>query len=557
MKQAVAFANNDVSLVAWRYDKKIKNCLGFAIYRIDAKTGEKTALPSWVGFKGRTNPQWEPKDTTIWPVQKFSWNDFTARRGGSYLYEIVPMTGEPDNLERDDNNRLTTGQVDLVPGREHIRAYFNRGILSTQSLAHKVPTNPDGTPNYKVLRDRIDQPGDPLRNSLAGQITEGLTSLLDRAKKEGGECYCALYEFNDPELLQVLLVSPFVHVLLSNAGTKDGTNVGARQSLHDAQIDISDRMLKSGHIGHNKFMVYVDSTGTPRAVLSGSTNWTFTGLCTQSNNAIVIESEEIARIYMDYWNALKSDGNAQSAGFRAANNREIPSVTVDNSTVDIWFSPNTKYVSKRPEAPSDLEEVAEEIKKAEKAVLFLAFKPGRPSIIDYVAQAQNDKPGLFVRGAATDPEAVKDYNVLLYDKSGNTHDTVVAATAITDQFSYWQKELLKLDQSFAIIHDKIIVIDPISDKSVVITGSHNLGNQASYCNDENMLIIRKNRALAGMYAVHVMDVYNHYRWRYHTEQTTGAKTSDYGLEVTDKWQDRFYSSTKPARNDLSVWFEEE
>jgi phosphatidylserine/phosphatidylglycerophosphate/cardiolipin synthase-like enzyme len=48
----------------------------------------------------------------------------------------------------------------------------------------------------------------------------------------------------------------------------------------------------------------------------------------------------------------------------------------------------------------------------------------------------------------------------------------------------------------AIIHDKIVVIDPSSDDCVVVTGSHNLGFKASYANDENLLVIRGNRALA-------------------------------------------------------------
>ena len=55
---------------------------------------------------------------------------------------------------------------------------------------------------FKVLRGRIDQPGDPLRLSLAGEIIEGVTSLVERARTTGGQCYAALYELNDTELVQ-------------------------------------------------------------------------------------------------------------------------------------------------------------------------------------------------------------------------------------------------------------------------------------------------------------------------------------------------------------------
>ena len=52
--------------------------------------------------------------------------------------------------------------------------------------------------------------------------------------------------------------------------------------------------MPSGHIGHNKFVVYADASGKPQAVLAGSTNWTDTGLCGQANNAVVVENADIA-----------------------------------------------------------------------------------------------------------------------------------------------------------------------------------------------------------------------------------------------------------------------
>jgi hypothetical protein len=45
MRNAVAFANNDVATIAWSYGAKPKGCMGFALYRIDSR-GQETALPS-------------------------------------------------------------------------------------------------------------------------------------------------------------------------------------------------------------------------------------------------------------------------------------------------------------------------------------------------------------------------------------------------------------------------------------------------------------------------------------------------------------------------------
>jgi phosphatidylserine/phosphatidylglycerophosphate/cardiolipin synthase-like enzyme len=48
---------------------------------------------------------------------------------------------------------------------------------------------------------------------------------------------------------------------------------------------------------------------------------------------------------------------------------------------------------------------------------------------------------------------------------------------------------------------------------VVITGSHNFSPSASQKNDENLVIIRGNKALAQAYAVHINGVYDGYSWR--------------------------------------------
>ena len=43
--KAVAFANNDIAVVAWTFGGKLPNCLGFAIYRVDVRAGTETCLP--------------------------------------------------------------------------------------------------------------------------------------------------------------------------------------------------------------------------------------------------------------------------------------------------------------------------------------------------------------------------------------------------------------------------------------------------------------------------------------------------------------------------------
>jgi len=319
-------------------------------------------------------------------------------------------------------------------------------------------------------------------------------------------------------------------------------------------------MISNGHIGHNKFMVYVDGNDTPQAVLTGSTNWTASALCGQSNNSVIVESSEVAKFYLDYWNRLKADDSQQAADFRIENTQSHET-TLDqgNTKLKVWFSPNTKDKSKpakNPIIPPDIEDVFGIMSKAKQAILFLAFQPGKPSIIDKLAECEQNNPSLFIRGAVTDAEAVQEFDTLLFHRSASPGESVesevVAATAVHDQFSFWQRELLKLSPcSHGIIHDNIIVVDPFSDDCVVITGSHNLGYRASYNNDENLVILQGNSVLARAYAAHVMDVYDHFRFRYMVQQH--KQDAFTALETDDKWQDKYFDSNEELQNEMKFW----
>ena len=583
--KAVAFANNDMAVVAWTLGGKLPRCLGFAIYRVDVRAGTETCLPAMATFSGQ---QATPGRTTADdPVQKFFWKDVYAKRGGTYRYKIVPMTGTPGNLQPMPFGPVISNQIQLSPNYGTLSAYFNRGILATQATAHVLT---DGTPAgsmVSALEAHIDKPGDSLRLDLAGQMIEALTTLSDDALNNGGDVYCALYEFEDPELIAHLAkLKGKAHVILSNMpGTdanKEKTNdtyAPERKEIREAGADVIDRFMPSGHIGHNKFQV-LDRNG-PQAVLFGSTNWTSHALCAQTNNSIIAHSPKMAAAYKAYWDKLKADthpaganGKAQqSAEFREANAKPIPPIVLEDGsgTVGLWFSPNTpkargKNHGANEARPPDLAEVFDIISKAQQAIVFLVFEPGSPSIIDAIAAALKAKPSLFVRGAVTASQASGAFYTAIH--SGGADDKpqkhqkgdpplpqdyrVIHTQGITenDAFGQWEKELNQAGH--AVIHDKIVVVDPFSDNCVVVTGSHNDGYQASYNNDESMAIIRDHRAVAEAYAAHCLDVYDHYAWRYWL--TTEQDKAWHFLASDDSWQNEYFSSDNQVKSaELAFW----
>ena len=114
---AIAISNNDMVYIHWSIPDKIPNCLGFSVIRHDAIGNKGVALPAMVGFTAESPSNEDAgnrfKDTDTWPVQKYSWKDLFAERGGTYWYEIVPMIGTPDHLSRDGSRSMRTNSISL------------------------------------------------------------------------------------------------------------------------------------------------------------------------------------------------------------------------------------------------------------------------------------------------------------------------------------------------------------------------------------------------------------------------------------------------------------
>jgi phosphatidylserine/phosphatidylglycerophosphate/cardiolipin synthase-like enzyme len=78
----------------------------------------------------------------------------------------------------------------------------------------------------------------------------------------------------------------------------------------------------------------------------------------------------------------------------------------------------------------------------------------------------------------------------------------------------WLKEALTgLDGFVKFIHTKYMLIDPLGDDPIVITGSANFSDASTSGNDENMLVIRGDTRVADIYLGEFMRLFTHFRLR--------------------------------------------
>ena len=59
------------------------------------------------------------------------------------------------------------------------------------------------------------------------------------------------------------------------------------------------------------------------------------------------------------------------------------------------------------------------------------------------------------------------------------------------------------------IHDKFMLVDPLGDDPIVVTGSANFSGPSQHANDENMLVIRGNKRVADIYFGEFMRIFDH------------------------------------------------
>jgi hypothetical protein len=578
------YDNGDHTCLVWLPDdgKAIADCRGFTIHRLLKADAGKPAVESYLhGFVGFVDGQ-KLDPTALWkmPLQRFMWWDYLVDPGNVVQYSIVPVCGKDKDhlsLNTADASALTPPMTITGQMSANISAYFNKGIVSAQWVARDLAA----LGKKAKLADLIAKPGTPLRNALSGLLRPQLLELLDDVKKNNGEIYAALYELNDPELIpRLLALGQRCHLILANGAFKPPTNdenKAVRAQLH-GKIDLHDRLVSSGHFAHNKFVVACDSAGKPQRVLSGSTNWTMTGLCTQANNGILVDDADLGQHFIDEWNLLKAAGNGYPASLMQAN-ATSKSFPVDGGTITQWFAPTDKG--------EDLDFARQLINGAEQGILFLFFNPGafepddKPEmwtllqniLVRHQSGTPNYNPNLYIHGvvnqeiaglttenpttpnkkhAALDPATPSP--VKLFD-GGNTAPQAVpyesmVPKAIKDAFHDWMAEVMNQGVH---VHSKVIVIDPFGKKPVVITGSHNLGHKASTANDDNMMIVAGNAPLAAAYAANIIAIFQTYRWNTYVDAHAKDPQVWHGLVDNATWQDSYLDPTRPDLPEIKFW----
>jgi hypothetical protein len=553
--QIEAFANSDDALVVWRSPDRIPDCIGFVLRR--RRNGKEGIVRNRISFSGGEPDPTHPESSIKSPLRRYAWTDHEVNTGDKVSYQVVPViqSGQAAPALEEGQKSPWSDEVELAGDvSQPFECYFNRGLVISQFMSRRLKGDLSGKSLQAFKKSLNDKVENSLRTFLGGDLRRRLFELLDETRKNGGRVYAALFELSDEGLLEKLeKLGDRTHIVLANGAHKsrdDDENKDARARLKAAGCEVHDRMLASGVLGHNKFAALCGKTGKPRAAWTGSTNWTPTGLCTQINNGVLIKDPKVADFFVKQYELLRDAGTKTPPDLIAANS-QVKATTIGGAGVDVWFS--------RSSDQQEMEAVEKLFDGVSDGIMFLMFQPGGSPILDAIVARQKANADLFVKGVIStmDKKQTDRAGVSLVDRNGTAvHKFRIVQPQGLSSVGKWAAEVSRktfLSQvGFAIVHSKVIVLDPNGKDPAVITGSHNFSAAASGKNDENLVIIRGDKALAKAFAVNIQSVYDHYNFR-----AVAKSMQDEGKDVVDfmkdpkSWQASWFRGDRKL--ELNFW----
>mmetsp|Transcript_121352 Transcript_121352/g.387900 ORF Transcript_121352/g.387900 Transcript_121352/m.387900 type:complete len:877 (+) Transcript_121352:81-2711(+) len=485
-------------------------------------------------------------------IRDFKWGDYTVEPGSLYQYTLYAICGDSSQRTSAQGGSFCEGDDDLPtdgPGI-HVRArvavrvctpplygglhevHFNRGVTG-QRFSHLF-LKPEEPPTQELIEREPEQ-----WQWLSRGLEEALLHFLEFAKGPGWKIRAALYEAHYLPVARALGAAKKrgadVQLVIDwkigawSEKKKTWTQRGPQHMNMWALVDaglmdagcLHPRTKPLSAISHNKFFILVNPEDKVEAVWTGSTNITSGAIFGHSNVGHVVREPGLCAQYLKYWEKLKVD--PEKAEFAQFNDELSPLPVADDADADslaglrsldgvALFSPRLKWANA-------LDFYAQLVLGATQSVAFTAaFGIGKEmgaallsgaSIPTYVLL---EGEGNWASARETARALRKRPNV-----------KVAVGTHLETAEGWLPETLTGLNQHVKYVHTKILLVDPLSDCPIVVSGSANFSRASMESNDENMLVVRGNKDLADAYIAEFFRMFEHMRFRNEVEGSQPCK----------------------------------
>lgn len=498
-----------------------------------------------------------PRSSVNAPFQKFRWVHVpsstpqgVAPAAGNYLYIVTPRYFDASqSMQPLDASLSVSITVPVGPFKKGSLALgFTRGYMQSEAFlrhfgpkaqlmpsgrplqfdtSQKAGTNPAGKPY--TFADEYEWMGASARVQTMALLDQVLSDSTLSLKMFA-------YDFNEPDVVSAVLklaAQGRARVILDNAAlhtskTKPTPEDQFTTLFHQQKKAPSD--ILRGHFlrySHDKIFI-VSKNGSAIRVLTGSTNFSLTGLYVNANHVLVFDDAIVAQQYSDVFDESWND-NTSAPKFAATPLATQPFAPAAPGLprMTITFSPHTAA-----DAGSILNGIVSRVKQETSAakgnVIFAVMQlTGGTNVVYDALNTIHQTQSVYSYGISDSPAGVSLH------KPGSK--TGVLVTGKPSQ--------VKLPPPFDQlptppgheIHDKFVICGLNGPDPVVYCGSSNLALGGEQDNGDNLLAIH-DADVATAFAIEALLLIDHYNFldRYAKTKAAAATSQTPGSAPATK-----------------------
>ena len=512
------------------------------------------------------------------PVHKFRWVHVPGlvHQGlkpvyGAYTYYVTPRYfNDKRSLLPLDTSLTVKLQIKVDTfAKGKLKLGFTRGFTQSQAFVRHFGLDAVIKPkNAGLLFDTSQQSGtnaagekftfDDQYQWLGFTAQDRIFEILDEVKANKKlKLDVFVYDLSEPNVVKALLdlgASKRVRVILDNAALHHNAAKPKPEDEFEALFIKragADRIKrgKFGRYAHNKVLIVSNADG-PQKILTGSTNFSVTGLYVNSNHVLVFDDPGVAKTYAGVFEESWADNlskSAFSASKWATKSSSFKPPAAPN--MSITFSPHSADdaslvlggVVDRVKAEAD-------VKGRIGSVLFAVMQldGGVDNPVYDCLNAVHKSDAIFSYGISDTPNGISLYEV------GKKKGVLVTGKPVGTQLPPPFSQVPNVGLGHQV-HHKFVVCGFNGPDAVVYCGSSNLALKGEEVNGDNLLAIRDGD-VATVFAIEALALVDHFEFLDRAATGPKAKASKtvaavkqqaaasagWFLGTSDRWAAKFF-----------------
>jgi phosphatidylserine/phosphatidylglycerophosphate/cardiolipin synthase-like enzyme len=520
-----------------------------------------------------------PRSSINAPIHKFRWLHVpgSVHQGikpfrGKYTYTVTPRYFDNGALTPLDAalSVSTTILVDAF-SKQSVELGFTRGFQQSQAFVnHFGKDAPIQPAKHDLQYDTSQLAGSNAHGEkftfadeydwMGFTAREKILEMLDEVTKDKSLVVDVFaYDLNEPDIITAMLKlagQGRIRIILDNAALHHDTKKPTPEDQFEKAFTNAAKgkklMLrgKFGRYSHDKVMIVSKkgaSKNSPVKVLTGSTNFSITGLYVNSNHILIYNDAQVAGFYAGVFEEAWKDG-VKKAAFIKSDWSQKPFVSTSAKTpkTSITFSPHDADGAAKALDPI-VARIAQEAKQAkgEGSVLFAVMEManGNSPVYDALKTIHADEK-VFSYGISDNPNGIFLYPV------GKKTGVLVTGKPVQTQLPPPFSQVPNIGGVKHQIHHKFVVCGFNGDDPVVFCGSSNLASGGEENNGDNLLTIH-DKDIATVFAVEALALVDHFNFLDSTatgkkvakpkaSKSQAALDAHWFLSTTDDWANKYF-----------------